>query len=173
MSDILPFCGPNPSLSQVSLSISTIEPRGICGRRLVSKRFTSIMNRRYLFSNQCARMQVTVCSTTYVGLNQLICDKTVNPQKRRPKLSLQLRMSKVAKESRLIRKLCSCLVNPQVFRGGLLSCLGRVIDENTGTTGLNSIRKELESKDDSDRTLAVNRLALLMSRPILFKGKFG
>lgn len=48
--------------------------------------------------------------------------------------------------------------------------LWRVIDENSGTTGLNrmGINCICESKDDSDRTLAVNRLALLMSWPEFF-----
>ena len=57
-------------------------------------------------------MQVTVCSMTYVQENQLICDKMVNTRKRRPKLSLQLRMSKVAEEVAAHRNLYSCLAEP-------------------------------------------------------------
>ena len=84
-------------------------------------------------------------------------------------------MSKVARKSQLIES-CVLVLSPASVQGrGFLSRLGRVIDQNTGTTGRNSNKKDLLS---IEKTTAIGRLSEQTSPAyelarILFMGKFG
>ena len=68
------------------------------------------MDRRYLPSNQCARMQGAASSMTYAQGTPPVCDKMVDPRKRRPKLSLPAQHESSCSQRR--QDLCPALAEP-------------------------------------------------------------